>query len=141
MNRELKFRVWDNEYKQWTSYSEYQSLPDDFIRYTDCNPLFELRGRDGEQQRFVIEQYTGLKDKNGKEIYEGDIVSTIYTDQVDKKIGDIVYTTEVGAYRVRCGQHLLPIVTYRVVGGSPQGLLTVADEVIGNIHENPELLK
>jgi uncharacterized phage protein (TIGR01671 family) len=141
MKREMKFRVWDNEYKGWVSYSEYQSLPDDFVLYKDCNPLFELRGRDGNEQRFVVEQYTGLKDKNGREIYEGDIANTIYTDQADKKIGDIVYITEVGAYRVRCGQQLLPIVTYRMVGGSPQGLITVANEVIGSIHENPELLK
>jgi uncharacterized phage protein (TIGR01671 family) len=140
MNRELKFRVWDNEYKQWTSYSEYQSLPDDFIRYTDCNPLFELRGRDGEQQRFVVEQYTGLNDKNNKEIYEGDIVKTIYTDKPESSIGDIIFTYEVGAYRVRCKNQLLPIVTYRVVNGSPQGLMNVADEVVGNIHQNSELL-
>ena len=98
-------------------------------------------GRWNEKTDGTLLQYTGLKDKNGKEIYVGDIVRTIYTDQEDKKIGDIVYITEVGAYRVRCGQHLLPIVTYRVIGGSPQGLLTVADEIIGNIHENPELLK
>ena len=141
MNTKMKFRVWDNEYNQWVSYSEYQALPSDFVQYKDCNPLFELRGRDGTEQRFVVEQYTGLKDKNGKEIYEGDIVNTIYADRPEHKIGEIVYTPEVGAYRVKCGKHLLPIVTYRVVSGNPQGLLTVADEVIGNIHENSELLK
>lgn len=134
MKRELKIRVWDTEYKQWVSYSEYQSLPDDFIRYKDCSPLFELCAREGLEERFVIQQYTGLKDKNGKEIYEGDIVSTIYTDQPDAKTGEIVYTSEVGAYRVKCGQQLLPIVTYRVVGGKPQGLISVASEVIGNIN-------
>ena len=138
--RELKFRVWDNEYKQWVSYSEYQSLPDDFVRHEDCNPLFILKGRNDESNRFVIEQYTGLKDSLGNEIYEGDIVKTIYADKPESSIGDIIFTYEVGAYRVRCKNQLLPIVTYRVVNGSPQGLLTVADKVIGNIHQNIELL-
>ena len=138
--RKLKFRVWDNEYKQWVSYSEYQSLPDDFVQHKDCNPLFELKARDAESNRFVVEQYIGLKDKNGKEVYEGDIGKTIYTDKPDQTIGDVIYTSEVGAYRIRCKKQLLPVVTYRVVNGSPLGLLNVLDEVIGNIHQNLELL-
>jgi uncharacterized phage protein (TIGR01671 family) len=137
MNRELKFRLFNKKDNEWDNPAIVEVFSSDGI----LRPLYNDDGGGDWQNKYIIEQYTGLKDKNDKEIYEGDIVSTIYTDQVDKKIGDIVYTTEVGAYRVRCGQHLLPIVTYRVVGGSPQGLLTVADEVIGNIHENPELLK
>lgn len=134
MSREIKFRVWDAEYKRWVSYTEWQSFPDDFIQYKDCNPLFELCWR--EDSRFTVQQYTGIKDKNGKEICEGDIVSTIYQESENEKEGQIVYSTAVGAFRVLCSNgKLLPIVTYRVIDNRPVGLINVADQVIGNIYE------
>ena len=137
------FRTWYKPYNNWINsivLGEHGNVVSVTVSLEDSGPPTN-NVRFLKEEDVDIEFSTGLEDKNGKEIYEGDIVSTIYTDQEDKKIGDIVYITEVGAYRVRCGQHLLPIVTYRVIGGSPQGLLTVASEIIGNIHENPELLK
>lgn len=73
----------------------------------------------------IVEQYTGLKDKNGKEIYEGDIVR--YVDDWDEN-GEIVY--DDGGFEVHW-----PIELERLEGD-------IADmmEIIGNIHENPELL-
>ena len=60
--REIKFRVWDIINKRILNYGEIMHLP-----------MWEVFPGTPEQRAFNVMQYTGLKDKHGKEIYEGDL--------------------------------------------------------------------
>ena len=124
MNRPLKFKVWNKKSNEWCgtiglnetiSHNSIINLPDDLV--------------------FV--QYTGLTDSKDKEICEGDILihktSSIFATGV---IGQVLYETDQGAY----------IFQYKRNGPNQNYInlnCDVAFEsvIVGNIFENPELLK
>lgn len=81
----------------------------------------------------ILEQFTGIKDNNSREIYEGDVVRTSISHESTRlpHMGEVVYDPE---YCCFCTKNL--------GGNTPFLRHAINDrEVIGNIHENPELLK
>ena len=123
MSRVLKFRAWDNKQKKML-----YGVSIGTIKVWDENaPLISHEFSYSED--CIFEQYTGLTDKNGKEIYEGDIV-TLNGEWEEIEHDDCsIVTFENGCFRVGDG--------YENEAGS-----YLSDwRIIGNIHENPELLK
>ena len=108
MNREIKFRVWD----------KYIGKMFKIIRVNEELNLFCF------QWGKYLMQYTGLRDKNGKEIYEGDILNQGYGFK-PFVIKDIRLDT---------------IKIARMIKFKQEHKNAVEIEVIGNIYENPELL-
>jgi uncharacterized phage protein (TIGR01671 family) len=108
--REIKFRYWDGE----MVLSQDMTM-EAFWAYFSCEPAGRLM------------QFTGLKDKNGKDIYEGDRLRYVFLDLVahgvEESVEKYITVPNMNEYRlmdaIRCADQL---------------------EVIGNVHENPELL-
>ena len=111
MNREIKFRSWSGKrFYFWG-----------FINEEFISPIYK-----DDVIVKKVQQYTGLKDKNGKEIYEGDLVS-----YMDYEQPLIVHFCEDGCCQFRA----------KLKGYGNTEQLSSEMEIIGNIYENPELLE
>ena len=122
MSRTIGFRAWDNANNEWLNKEDAECL----IIHLDGR--YEIdRGWVKVFPDLTIEQDTGLKDKNGKEIYEGDIVKG------DMGVFEVKWYDLVAQFMFRPNMSM----KYHPPFTSTQ--LEVM-EVIGNIHENPELL-
>lgn len=147
--RQLKFRAWDKKENKWLL--GYEKLGgfglfgecivlDEWAR-TVSEYIFKRNGKDIDD--LIVMQFTGLLDKNGKEIYEGDVVRILYSDLGSKSHYD-PRTLE---------QYLKDIAEIKIVIWSEQGFYVSNKingyaetiecgehgyvEVIGNIYEHP----
>ena len=138
MNRPLKFRVWDKyQNKFLPSYGDLgilfyheqgESWHSKGIR--DIVPVsWFLTAHNNNLGNYIVQQYTGLKDSKGTDIYEGDI----YYDKIYKAYCQCIWDVERLTYRWVGKNMSLPI-------GPRDDDMSVEVKIVGNIFENPELL-
>ena len=122
MNDRLKFRIWDGEKMHYPidiqilAYAVFWKNEGDWARYSI-----------GGTVRSGVQQYIGLKDRNGKEMYSGDIVRKYFLTDTGWNHNNLP-VFEVKWNQQHCG--------YGITVGSRH-----CYEVVGNMFENPELLK
>lgn len=133
MSREIKFRAWNPSLKEM---SEVVTID---LRDNEITDIIKNKEGDvtskGGSTGFELMQFTGLKDKNGKEIYEGDIVKTERLKEIDYIIrvqGVIKYSNIFGGFIIEWEEG---------VATFGNDFLPNHVKVIGNIYENPEMLK
>lgn len=126
MNREIKFRAWHKDLKKMFKIGQ--------ITLEKGTWNFEPNDRDfigmsiPSQPSFVLMQYTGLHDKNGKEIYEGDILKVYYKGM--SEVGYVEYDNDYCEYKIIINTDKDYFSLWK----------SIDLEKIGNIYDNPELL-
>jgi uncharacterized phage protein (TIGR01671 family) len=139
MNRQIKFRAWDDKKKCFIS--------DEFLISHNNGGNIQVIGisiyRDSSEinEDIYLMQYTGLKDKNGVEIYEKDLLSN----------GDYIFEVQ---FNVQQGKWCLNPIKYLKKDNNQEWFITALEyqqlgngyysrkdlEIIGNLHKSPELL-
>ena len=131
--REIKFRAWDSFNKKMLSWEQFKNIKFDVGDGYDVGiPLEILDEKYQKQHNLIPQQFTGLYDKNGKEIYEGDICNHEYHPNYS---GIIRWEEELLSYAF----------TLKDKDGEYEQYFFIKSDgkkykVIGNIYENPELL-
>lgn len=146
MNRDIEFRVWDDYYKYMNYkvivgiYGNWEEVKDN-ENYTACSMWIEPKNVDYKcephwshfepyHKEIKLMQYTGLKDKNGKKIFEGDIVKNI-----------LVLETNTFAINIDIVEFNQEECSFMLGKDKRHFNKNLDLEVIGNIYENKELLE
>lgn len=120
MNRPIKFRAWDNRLKKMNYAPDYDGM---------SHKINDQFNEKSYQKDLIWMQFTGLLDKNGREIYEGDV----YRHITESTSGfEVLMREEIGIVKWKEG----------VCSVGFQFLTHYSNiEIIGDIYENPELLE
>ena len=140
--REIKFRAWLESLQAMVSVHKIEFLDDGNYKiffknlqngkYVDCAlaPSSMISRSSAKGERFVLMQYTGANDKNGVEIWTGHIVKFVSRLDDSKRIGAVRYWAGDAAFLIECEREMFFLFHD-----------ALNREVIGNIYENPEILK
>lgn len=144
MSREIKFRAWDKEHNSMSEVFEFH------IEMAQVKLRLKTGFGTERYLQFVknveLMQFTGIFDKNGKEIYEGDVLditSELFTDFGRTPTGKYDTTYKLVKWIEDSWGYKILRSKSRVVGNEHK-ILTVSakwGEIIGNIYENPEFLE
>lgn len=137
--RDIKFRFWVKKAKEMCGWE---------LMKKECDRLSALETGD-----FIPMQFTGLKDKNGKEIFEGDVVRFTWwwfdgQERESDLTGTIVYSDDLMSFQMK-GVKNKEWETFTGYENDQNYLTPFSElrfseddfEVVGNIYENPELIK
>ena len=132
--RQIKFRAWDIENKKMSKPFNFEDVMSDGgygdlynAKIHDDIDAYEVH----DDKKYSLMQFTGLKDKNGKEIYEGDIVDKKFKWKIVFRSGAFYGKSDISINAPRLLKNLIKL--------RKKALIPI--EIIGNIHENKELLK
>lgn len=129
MNREIKFRIWDKRSKRFCgNLKNYLlNIHSGELEVANYSDLYEeWYYSQHMENEYIVQQYTGLKDSKGNEIYEGDIISGEFYDteyhHSETIKAEVVFNN--GAFNIAIREWHKPSL-----------------KIIGNVMENPELIK
>ena len=139
--RELKVRAWHKPYKQMC---QVESLRFDgngvYTAVLIEEPFYDRKLVEADE--IVIEQFTGLKDRNGTDIYEGDIIQFEFCNE--KYYRQIAYNSAIASYEAITVASPTSKKLRQKAKYSFSELYKISSKgfkVVGNIHENPELVE
>jgi uncharacterized phage protein (TIGR01671 family) len=138
MSNRFKFRVWDKD-RNRMYFSDFMTTYENEFGYSVLECEFDYHAcNDGFGKNIVIQQFTGLKDKKGNDIYEGDIVLENMTEEmaaegVTSSIGQIIFAA--GTFMIDSDGPLWEH-TFSLTPDILEDYI-----VVGNIFENRELLE
>ena len=144
---QIKFRAWDPKHKGWIAGFNMINFHDYYTKGLSKKLQRYKSGWVGNE--FILMQFTGLKDKNGKELYSGDIVEMEAVMDYPGESGaeiDRIYTGEVVIIPSKGACLKRPRITERNDGnrkwrcGYYKPITAYRSKVIGTIFENPELI-
>jgi len=121
MKDRFKFRVWDKPLEKYMEFKEFKLMNVEFT----FNPITKEAEIEYDKERYIVEQCTGLKDKNGKLIYENDYVK-ISSNTDREVISPVVWDDDETGFCIKYKEELFRFNPYREYHKL---------EIIGNIHE------
>lgn len=127
--REIKFKAWDKE---------NEKMIQNYAHVSEYGQFYTAWTSTDREREYIPMQYTGLQDKNGKEIFEGDIIPIVIED-VGRSIKTVngVVKFERGQWNI---EYFHPFQKEMYIANLYSLLKRAEKEVIGNLYENPELL-